>query len=110
MAAISKLEKELEEALLEIFRKCGTLKPPYVPTYLIRMLTSTNPRYYKGPVGTVTWLMIGKERTGVGFHRLVKEGKLDWTIESLIQDPKWKSLFPEWVIANAKARLDAFSK
>lgn len=107
MAPMSDLEKELEAELLAILRKCETLNPPYQPTYLMRMLTSTNPRYYKGPVGTVTWLMIGKERTGIGFNRLVKEGKLDWTIEALIQDPKWKPLFPDWVIANAKARINA---
>jgi len=104
---MSKLEKELETAIFGTFRKCATLKPPYRPLYLQRMMTSTNPKYYKGPVGTVTWLMIGKDRTGVGFNRLVKEGKLEWTIEWLIQDPKWKPLFPEWVIKNAKARIDA---
>ncbi len=106
---MSKLEKELEAKLKEIYRKCGTLSPPFHPTYFWRMLTSTSPRYYKGPVGTVSWLMIGKETPSSGFQRLVKEGKLEWTVEFLIQDPKWKPLFPDWVVSNAKARILAAS-
>jgi hypothetical protein len=66
--------------------------------------------YYKCPVSAVSWLITGKETSSSGFQRLVKEGKSEWTVEFLVRDPKWKPLFPDWVIVKAKARLMAASK
>jgi hypothetical protein len=98
------LEKELNSELLAIYDKGSTIG--YRATYFKRMLVTTNPRFYKGPVGTVRHLMIGD--AGPGFQRLVEAGKLDWTVEWLIaQNPKFNPLFDKspWVIQKAIARV-----
>lgn len=100
------LEKELETELLAIYDKCRAIG--YRPNYFKRMLTSANPRFYKGPVGTVRHLMFGEPGPGSGFRRLVKAGKVTWTVEWLIaKDQKWHPLFQksDWVIKKAEARI-----
>ena len=104
---MSSLEKELGTELLSIYDKCSTIG--YRPTYFKRMLTSSNPRFYKGPTGTVRHLMLFADAPAQsGFRRLVKAGKLSWTVEWLItHDPRWIPLsqaFP-WVIEHATARI-----
>ncbi|MDP2999310.1 MAG: hypothetical protein Q8N47_17610 [Bryobacterales bacterium] len=103
---MSPLEKELETELLAIYEKCSAIG--YRPTYFKRMLTTSNLRFYKGPVGTVRHLMFGEAGPTSGFRRLVKAGKLTWTVEWLIaNNPKWQPLFQksEWVVEKAKARI-----
>lgn len=100
------LEKQLEGELLAIYTKCGTIG--YYPTYFKRMLTSTNQQFYKGPVRTVRHLMVGKVSAQSGFRRLVKAGKLEWTVEWLIaNNPRFHPLFQnaDWVLKNANARV-----
>ena len=100
------LEKELETELLAIYAKCGTIG--YYPTYFKRMLTTSNPQFYKGPVRTVRHLLFGKPDPQSGFFRLVKVGKLEWTVEWLIaENPKFHPLFhtAEWVLKNATSRV-----
>ena len=102
------LEKELETELLGIYDKCGLID--YYPRYFKRMLTCSNPTFYKGPVGTVRHLMLGEAGPLSGFRRLVKAGKLTWTVEWLIvKDPKWHPLFAKspWVLEKAEARIRA---
>ncbi|MEK7994251.1 MAG: hypothetical protein AAB403_10645 [Planctomycetota bacterium] len=100
------LEKELETELLAIYEKCSTMG--YRRTRFKKMLTTSNPRFYKGPVGTVRHLMFGEPGPTSGFRRLVKAGRLTWTVEWLIaNNPRWQPLFqkPEWVVEKAKARV-----
>jgi hypothetical protein len=85
------LERELQSALLELHRKWGTIG--YHAHYFKRMLVCDDPRYVKGPVGTVQHLLAGELSLGSGFKRLVKAGKVDWTVEALLREPKWKPLF-----------------
>jgi hypothetical protein len=84
------LEKELETALLGLYDKWKGIS--YRANYFKRMLMSRDPRYRKGPIGTVRHLLTGDVMPASGFRRLVKAGKLDWTVEALLQDPKWKDL------------------
>jgi len=105
---MSTLERELKAELLAIYDKCSTIG--YRPTYFRRMLVSTNPRFNKGPIETVRYLMIGPVWPGSGFDRLVKAGKVEWTVEWLIaKDQRWAPLFQgsEWVIRNAADRIQA---
>jgi hypothetical protein len=104
--AMKPLEKELETELLAIYDKCSTIG--YRPTYFKRMLTSSNRQFYKGPVGTVRHLLLGELASDSGFRRLVKAGKLEWTVEWLIaKNPRWQPLFTnsDWVIKKAEARV-----
>ena len=97
-------EKELEVALLALYEKWKAVARP--KNYFLQMVKKTrNKRRYKGPVGTVRYLLIGDPASG--FKDLVRAGKPDWTVESLILQPKWKSLFSNWELQKAKARIDA---
>jgi hypothetical protein len=108
-SAVTQLEKELETELLAIYDKCATIG--YRPTYFKRMLISSNPHFNKGPVGTVRHLMAGNASADSGFRRLIEADKLGWTVEWLIaMNPKWWPLFPEWVVKEAKARVNDETK
>ena len=105
-ARLTPLENELETELLAIYEKCGTIG--YRAQHLKRMLTSSNPQFYRGPVGTVHHSMLGDAGPSSVFQRLVKAGKLTWTVEWLIaSDAKWHPLFVRspWVITKAEARV-----
>ena len=60
-------------------------------------------RLYKGPVGTVRYLLNGPP--SVGFIDLVRAGKADLTVEALVIQPKWSSLFTKAELETAQARL-----
>ena len=90
MYCMSDLENELERALLDLWQKWKLAK--YHNQWFKQMVTKTkNVRLYKGPIGTIRHLLRGSE-TGSGFKTLVRAGKLEWTVEALLQDPKWKEL------------------
>jgi hypothetical protein len=54
-------------------------------------------------VGTVRYLL--QSDPSSGFKDLVRAGKLNWTVEALILDPKWKPLFTELELQRAAARI-----
>lgn len=102
---LTPLEKDLEIALLAMYAKWVTIG--YQPHHLKRMLTSSNPQFYRGPVGTVHYVTLAKA-VPTGFQRLVDAGKLTWTVEWLIaMNPQWHPLFTRWpwVITTAEARI-----
>ena len=101
---MSDLEKELETALMQRYDQWRTIG--YTATYFKRMLTPGDP-ISKGPVATVKHLM-AREGRSLGFERLLNANKLEWTVEALLQDPKWKPLFKANEIAIAKARLEKY--
>jgi hypothetical protein len=100
---MSPLEKELLSALLnryEMWKQIG-----YSATYFKRMLTPKDP-IYKGPVETVKHLLRrNKLKETSGFERLRRAGKLDWTVEALLKEKKWHTLFEQTEIARAVERL-----
>lgn len=98
------LEKELESELLNLYERWKATGPP--KNIFLRMVKKTrDKRLYKGPVGTVRYLLIGEPASG--FKDLVRAGRLDWTVEALILQPKWKPLFSDRELAKAKARIAA---
>jgi hypothetical protein len=87
---MSELEEQLGEALLDLWHKWKRVG--YHNNWFNQMVVKTNnTRLYKGPLGTVRHLLRGKD-TGPGFKTLVRAGKLEWTVEALLQDPKWREL------------------
>jgi hypothetical protein len=44
---------------------------------------------------------------GRGFRAFVAAGRIEWTVEWLVLQPKWKALFTEWELRKAKARVDS---
>ena len=70
------------------------------------MIQAKNNRRYKGPVGTVRHLLLGKPTNA--FNVVVEAGRIEWTVEWLItSDAKWKPLLNDWMLAKAKARIKA---
>ena len=98
---MSKLETELQSALLDLHRKWGTIG--YYAPYFKRMLVCRNPKYVRGPVGTVRHLL-SFNSPSPGFQRLVEVGQRDWTVEALLCDPKWHPLLTPTEIERAKKR------
>ena len=102
---MSPLEKELESELLELYERWKAIGP--AKNIFLRMVKQTrDQRLYKGPVGTVRYLL-DKPTLSAGFISLVQAGKLDWTVEALVVQSKWKPLFsqPELDKANARIKL-----
>ena len=82
---MSSLEKELSVSLLALYEKWKVVQ--YSNSYFKRMLTPSDD-IYKGSVGTVKHLLGKDLGEKSGFEKLRKAGKLSWTIEYLLQDPK----------------------
>jgi hypothetical protein len=101
MGLMSKLEVELQFALLELHRKWGTIG--YRANYFKRMLVCRNAKFVKGPVGTVRYLL-SFTSPSAGYVRLVKAGRRDWSVEALLCDPKWHPLLTPLEIERAKKR------
>ncbi len=99
---MSPLEKELESALLDLYEKWKEIG--YRAGFFRRMLYPSD-RIYKGPVGTVKHLLGKTPTENSGFERLRRARRLDLTIEALLNEKKWHSLFEEWEIARAAERL-----
>ncbi len=63
-------------------KSCSTIR--YYPKYFKRMLTCSNPRFNRGPVGTVRHLMARTVSPDSGFRRLVaaarKPSRNNWTV------------------------------
>jgi hypothetical protein len=97
---MSELEKQLEAELLALYEKW---KPPSRNVFLRMVKKTKDQRLYKGPVGTVRYLLNGPP--SVGFIDLVDAGKTDLTVEALIIQPKWSSLFTEAELEKARTRL-----
>lgn len=99
------LENDLKIALQDLSRKWETI--PYRNRRFKEMMTEAeNSHWYKGPVGTVRHLLLGKPTNA--FNVVVEAGRIEWTVEWLIaSDPKWKPLLSDWMLAKAKARIKA---
>lgn len=94
-------EKELLVSLLALYEKWKTVR--YSNSYFKRMLMPSD-AIYKGPVGTVKHLLGKNISQKSGFEKLRKAGKLSWTVEYLLKDPKWHPLFERWEIDRANDR------
>src|SRR5437016_3191953 len=101
---MSPLEKDLERALLARYEKWKEFG--YSATYFKRMLSPGDP-IYKGPIGTVKHLLGKKLTETSGLERLRRAKQITWTVEALIQEAKWCSLFEQWEIARAAERTGA---
>ena len=99
------LENDLKIALQDLSRKWETI--PYRNRWFNEMMSEAeNNRRYRGPVGTVRHLLLGRPTNA--FNVVVEAGRIEWTVEWLIaSDPKWKPLLSDWMLAKAKARIKA---
>ena len=92
---MSPLEKELENALMELYEKWkGFMRPK---NRFLQMLRR------EGPVGTVKHLLTGAPSSG--FDDLVKAKQLQLTVEWLVLHPKWLPLFTDGELDVARKRV-----
>ncbi|MCX6589908.1 MAG: hypothetical protein NTZ56_00125 [Acidobacteria bacterium] len=100
---VGTLEEELTDELLNLYEKWKEIGP--AKNIFLRMVKPTaDGRLYKGPVGTVRYLL-EKEELTEGFVSLVQAGKLDWTVEALVLQPRWGQLFSDGERAIAAERI-----
>ncbi|MGY3531173.1 hypothetical protein [Bradyrhizobium sp. USDA 4452] len=88
-------ERELREALFEIYRKCDRLG--YRPTGMLDLMQEY------GAVGAVKRLIANP--ISDGFKRLVLLERLDLTVESLALEERWAGLFDEAELATCRRRV-----
>jgi len=92
------LEEDLRVALLDLYKEWLTID--YRAARFRPMLNR------KGSVESVKRLLSGKLSEKSGFIRLVRAGKLEWTVESLIcSQRKWRPLFSDVELAIACSRV-----
>jgi hypothetical protein len=103
---VTPLEKELEAAMLDLYERWKRFGP--AKNIFLRMVKKTrDERLFKGPVGTVRYLLAGDPSSG--FKDIIRAGHMELTVEALILQPKWKDLFDDWdsLCQTARARIGA---
>jgi hypothetical protein len=90
-------ESDLYSYLQELIVRCKE-ELNYTPTYFIRMLEEL------GAIRTVSQLVLDP-KLSEGFTKLALKGRLDLSVESVVLESPWSSLFDEDVIQAAKIKL-----
>jgi hypothetical protein len=98
---MSPLEKELETALMDLYEKWKRYMRP--KNRFRGMVLPGNAKLYKGPVGTVKYLLTGAP--SFGFTDLVNAKQLQVTVEWLVLHPKWLPLFTDQELDIARTRI-----
>jgi hypothetical protein len=90
-------ESDLYSHLQELIVRCKE-ELDYTPTYFIQMLEE------HGAIRSVSQLVLDP-KVSEGFTKLALEGRLDLSVESVVLESPWSSLFDEDVIQAAKIKL-----
>lgn len=91
------LEREFEEDMFSIYKEAKALG--YVPVIFKQMLDK------HGGLLTAKKLL-ATDKVQYGLDRLYDLHRLDISMEAHVILPKYKSLFEDWEIAEARKRLD----
>lgn len=91
--------RELTAAMHDYARR-ARVELRYVPSYFIAMLNE------RGGYETAIDL-IQRPKPSEGFIKLYQLGRLDLTVEALVLEDDWKSLFDEEILNIARTRLRA---
>ena len=94
------LEKQFDEAMINVYRmakeECG-----YNATYFLQMLNE------KRGVATAKHLL-ATDDAQYGFEKLWERGRLDITVECLMLRPRFRELFSDEELNQARARLKKY--
>ncbi len=93
------LEGEFHEAMLNIYHAAAELG--YRPTYFLRMVNE------HGGLGAAKRLLSATE-TQEGLTKLWELGRLDISVEALVLDERWESLFSDDERRKALERLESY--
>jgi hypothetical protein len=91
------LEQEFDKAMLEVYRQ-AKVHCRYNAMYFLQMV------HERGGLQTAKHLLHAPS-TSEGFTRLWECGRLDLTVEAVILQPKWHTLFSEEERTIASQRL-----
>ena len=94
------LEQEFHQAMVNIYNRAKN-EADYVASYFIQMVAE------RGGVATAKFL-INSDRPSDGYTALWERGRLDLTVEALVQYPKWAPLFTDMEIEKAHQRLKEY--
>ena len=90
-------ESDLYSYLQELVVRCKE-EIDYTPSYFIRMLEEL------GAIRAVSQLVLDP-KVSEGFTKLALDGRLDLSVESVVLESPWTSLFDESVVQAAKIKL-----
>jgi hypothetical protein len=97
----TQLEQEFHWAMVNIFNRAKN-EADYVATRYIQMVSEHG--------GLVTAkILINANKPSDGYTALWERGRLDITVEALVQDPKWAPLFDTVEIEKAPQRLREYN-
>jgi len=94
---ISQIKKDFHEAMIHIYRR-AKVEVSYNATRFIQMVSE------HGGVEAAK-ILINTEKPSDGYTELWNRGRLDITVEVLVQDQKWESLFTPQEIERSRQRL-----
>ncbi len=94
------LEQEFHLAMIDIYNRAKN-EAKYVANRYIQMVSE------HGGVATAR-ILINADKPSEGYTALWERGRLDITVEALIQDPKWLPLFDVEDIERARQRLTEY--
>lgn len=93
-------ERQFTQAMLDVYRTAVS-ETTYTPKKFLRMVNDD------GGLATAQQLLRGPDASE-GFYRLLEERRLDLTVEALVLQPAWRSLFTTEELDLARARLKRY--
>jgi hypothetical protein len=96
------LERRFDGAMMEIYERAGR-EVGYWATRYLQMLRR------KGGLATARHFLRSKAESE-GYVKLREAGRLDLTVEALVQQPEWAQLFTEGELEQARARYREFGE
>ena len=94
------LEQEFRKEMISIYKRAKD-EIGFVATRFIQMIDK------HGGVETAR-ILINADNPSGGFTRLWEEHRLDLSVEALVLNPKWVTLFSSEEIAKARQRLSEY--
>ena len=94
------LEQEFHRAMVNIYDRAKN-EANYVANRYIQMVAE------HGGIATAR-ILINADKPSDGYTALWEKGRLDITVEALVQNPKWASLFSAEQIEKARQRLNGY--
>jgi hypothetical protein len=92
------LTQHFHRAMLGVFERVSAACPGYRPTYFLRMVVE------RGGLDAARALL-AEQRVLDGFTELWNRHRLDLSMEALVLEPRWRSLFTTAELAEARRRL-----
>ena len=91
------IEERFQEEMFRIYREATQFR--YYPTYFLRMVNE------QGGLAAAKQLLSGDDPSS-GFTRLWEEQRLDISVEAVVLQEPWRSLFTEEELTKARRRLE----